>query len=83
MGPPSSGASRSSRSSGCSRPGHGGDEPGPEAAHWIAEAGRLAFADRALYLADPEFVSVPVKGLIDPGYIRSRAGLVEPGQVHG
>ena len=42
-------------------------KPGPEAAHWIAEAGRLAFADRALYLADPAFVNVPVRGLIDPG----------------
>jgi gamma-glutamyltranspeptidase/glutathione hydrolase len=28
-------------------------KPGPDAAHWIAEAGRLAYADRALYLGDP------------------------------
>ncbi|MBE7184314.1 MAG: gamma-glutamyltransferase [Methylobacterium mesophilicum] len=51
---------------------------GAEAAHWIAEAGRLAFADRALYLGDPGFVNVPVEGLIDPGYIRSRAALLDP-----
>jgi gamma-glutamyltranspeptidase/glutathione hydrolase len=56
---------------------------GPEAAHWFSEAGRLAFADRALYLADPAFVNVPVKGLIDPDYLRSREGLMQPGRSMG
>lgn len=51
--------------------------PGPDAVHWIAEAGRLAFADRALYVADPAFVNVPVKGLTDSGYLKSRAALVD------
>jgi gamma-glutamyltranspeptidase/glutathione hydrolase len=58
-------------------------KPGPEAAHWFAEAGRLAFADRALYLGDPAFVNVPVKGLIDPGYLKSRAALVSPDKSMG
>ncbi|MFC4173024.1 gamma-glutamyltransferase [Microvirga sp. GCM10011540] len=58
-------------------------KPGPEAAHWMAEAGRLAFADRALYIADPAFVSVPVKGLTDPGYLKSRAALVDPNKSMG
>ena len=49
---------------------------GPEAVHWLSEAGRLAFADRNLYLADPAFVPVPVAGLIDPGYLRERAALL-------
>jgi gamma-glutamyltranspeptidase/glutathione hydrolase len=53
-------------------------KPGPEVAHWMAEAGRLAFADRALYIGDPAFVNVPVKGLTDPGYLKSRATLVDP-----
>lgn len=53
-------------------------EPGPEAAHWLAEAGRLAFADRALFLGDPAFVDVPVRGLIDPAYLKSRAALISP-----
>jgi gamma-glutamyltranspeptidase/glutathione hydrolase len=47
-----------------------------EAAHLIAESGRLAFADRNLYLADTDFVPAPMKGLIDPGYLASRAALI-------
>ncbi|WP_201861443.1 gamma-glutamyltransferase [Microvirga soli] len=58
-------------------------KPGPDAAHWLAEAGRLAYADRALFLADPAFVNVPVKGLTDPGYIKSRAALVDPNKSMG
>lgn len=57
--------------------------PGAEAAHCFSEAGRLAFADRALYLADPAFISVPVRGLIDRDYIRSRAGLIGPERSMG
>jgi gamma-glutamyltranspeptidase / glutathione hydrolase len=58
-------------------------KPGPEVVHWIAEAGRLAFADRALYLADPAFVNVPVRGLTDPGYLKGRAALVNPDKSMG
>jgi gamma-glutamyltranspeptidase/glutathione hydrolase len=46
--------------------------------HLVAEASRLAFADRNLYLADPAFVDVPVAGLLAPGYIAERARLVDP-----
>jgi gamma-glutamyltranspeptidase/glutathione hydrolase len=53
-------------------------KPGPEAAHWISEAGRLAYADRALYLGDPDFVQVPVKGLIDRDYLKTRAATIDP-----
>ena len=56
---------------------------GPEAAHWMAEASRLAYADRALYLGDPDFVSVPVAGLIDPRYIASRAASIDPNRSIG
>ena len=41
-----------------------GIEPTPEAVHLISEAERLAYADRALYVADADFVPVPVKGLV-------------------
>jgi len=46
---------------------------GAEAAHLLGEAGRLAFADRNAYVADPDFVSVPTRGLTDPGYLTVRA----------
>ncbi|WP_325918428.1 gamma-glutamyltransferase [Pseudomonas frederiksbergensis] len=53
-----------------------GIEPAPEAVHLIAEAERLAYADRALYVADSDFVPVPVKGLVDRGYLANRASLI-------
>ncbi len=46
--------------------------------HIIAEASRLAFADRALYLGDPEFVDVPVRALLEPAYLAERAALIDP-----
>jgi gamma-glutamyltranspeptidase / glutathione hydrolase len=48
----------------------------PVAWHLIAEAERLAFADRDRFVADPGFVQVPVKGLLDPGYIAARSALI-------
>lgn len=57
--------------------------PGAESVHWMAEAGRLAFADRALYVGDPAFLSVPTHGLMDTDYIRSRAGLINPDRAMG
>jgi gamma-glutamyltranspeptidase/glutathione hydrolase len=53
-------------------------EPRAEAVHLFAEAGRLAFADRALYVADSDFVSVNVAGLLDPAYLKQRAQRVGP-----
>jgi gamma-glutamyltranspeptidase/glutathione hydrolase len=47
-----------------------------EAVHLKAEAERLAFADRARYLGDDRFVDVPLKGLVDPGYIATRSRLI-------
>lgn len=49
------------------------DPRGADAAHLLAEAGRLAFADRNLYLADEDFVRVPLRGLLDPAYLTLRA----------
>src|SRR5262245_35165514 len=40
--------------------------------HLIAEASRLAFADRNRYVADPAFVAVPVAGLLSPVYLAER-----------
>lgn len=84
MGPPSSGAVAVQQILGIletrdiARMG-----PGADAAHWLSEAGRLAFADRGLYLADPAFLNVPVAGLTDRDYIRSRAMLVSPDRSMG
>ena len=47
-----------------------------EAVHLYSEAARLAYADRAYYAADDAFVAVPVEGLLDPGYLKQRAGLI-------
>lgn len=53
--------------------------PGPDWLHLYTEASRLAFADRALYVADPDFVQPPAgswASLLDPAYLASRARLV-------
>jgi gamma-glutamyltranspeptidase/glutathione hydrolase len=47
-----------------------------QAAHLFTEAGRLAFADRARYLADADFVAVPVKKLLSDSYLDARAALI-------
>lgn len=49
--------------------------------HLFAESSRLAYADRDLYLGDPDFVSVPLKGLLDRGYIASRSKLIDPAKT--
>lgn len=43
--------------------------------HLLAEAMKLAFADRAYWLGDPDFVPVP-RGLIDPAYTKALAGKI-------
>lgn len=48
----------------------------PVAWHLFAESQRLAFADRELYLADDDFVQVPVRGLVDTAYLASRGRLI-------
>ena len=53
----------------------------PGAVHIIAEASRLAFADRDRYLADNDFTNVPLRGLLDRGYLQARAGLIRPDQA--
>lgn len=45
-----------------------------ESVHVIAEASRLAFADRNAFIGDPDFVSVPSAGMLAPDYLEKRAG---------
>lgn len=47
-----------------------------QAAHLLAEAGRLAFADRNRWVADDRHADVPVRGLLDPAYLAARAQLI-------
>jgi gamma-glutamyltranspeptidase / glutathione hydrolase len=49
-----------------------------EAVHLFAEAGRLAYADRNLYIADPDFVRMPLAELLESRYLASRAKLIDP-----
>ncbi|MCX7155177.1 MAG: gamma-glutamyltransferase [Rhodocyclales bacterium] len=54
-----------------------GDDALAASAHLFAEAGRLTYADRARYLADPDFVAVPQAELLRPEYLARRAGLID------
>ena len=47
------------------------------AVHLFAEASRFAYADRDLYIADPDFVAVPADGLLDRSYLQARASLID------
>ena len=53
--------------------------PSPDWLHRYTEASRLAFADRAQYVADPDFVRAPAgdwRSLLDPAYLRERSQLI-------
>lgn len=63
----------------------------PQGWFQFAEASRLMYADRDHYFGDPAFVDIPLKGLLDPAYLKRRAALigrtaaktVEPGRPMG
>jgi gamma-glutamyltranspeptidase/glutathione hydrolase len=46
------------------------------AVHLVSEAYRLAYADRALFMADADFLCVPLGGLLDRNYLNARAKLI-------
>ena len=48
----------------------------PEVRRLMGDAARLAFADRGRYMADSDYVPVPVEGLLDPAYLAERATLL-------
>ncbi len=92
MGPPSSGGLTTLQILGLlQRFDLGKMEPfGVEAVHLVAEASRLAFADRNTYMADPDFIPVPSIGLLNPKYLDLRsqeisrtraAGKKKPGKI--
>jgi gamma-glutamyltranspeptidase/glutathione hydrolase len=80
MGPPSSGATTVAAMLGLLERFDLGalGKDSPVAWHLIAEAERLAYADRARYLADSDFVPVPVAGLVSRDYLAARSRLISP-----
>ncbi len=54
-----------------------------QAIHLVGEAGALAFADRNVYIADPDFVPVPSAGLLDPKYLSLRASEISLNKAGG
>ena len=52
----------------------------PPAMHIIAEAEKLAFADRNRYIADPDYIVVP-SGLTNDGYLAERRRLIDPARA--
>lgn len=61
-------------------PGYSGPTPQADWLHLYSEAARLAFADRAQFVADPDFVSAPGgqwRSLLEPGYLAQRARLID------
>jgi gamma-glutamyltranspeptidase/glutathione hydrolase len=49
-----------------------------QAVHYMTEAMRRFFADRNQWMGDPDFVKVPVKGMLDPEYIRKLRESIDP-----
>jgi gamma-glutamyltranspeptidase/glutathione hydrolase len=80
MGPPSSGGIAVAQTLALLEPfdlGRGAKAAmGTQALHLIAEAEKLAFADRDRYVADPDFVPLPT-GLLEPAYIDARRSLID------
>jgi gamma-glutamyltranspeptidase/glutathione hydrolase len=52
-----------------------------EAVHLIAQASKLAFADREAYVGDPAFIPVPTSKLLTREYLNERAKLIERGKT--
>ena len=60
-----------------SRSGGRYDFDDPQFVHLFVEAGKLARADRAMYVGDPAFTPVPTNGLVSPEYARERAASID------
>ncbi len=60
---------------------HPGQSDSAEDLHFLAEVMRLAYADRASHLGDPDFTDVPTQGLISKDYARALAGKIDPSRA--
>ena len=57
------------------------DHDGADYVHLVTEAAKLAFADREQFYGDPDFVEVPLAGLLAPSYAEARRALIDPRQA--
>lgn len=81
MGPPSSGGITVGQVLALLEPKDlGRDALDPAALHLIAEAEKLAYADRDQYIADPDHTTVPT-GLLDPAYLGERRTAIDPSKT--
>ena len=53
----------------------------PESIHLMVEAKKMAFADREAYVADPDYIDVPITGMLSAEYARERARLIDRHQA--
>ena len=49
----------------------------PEFIHFYSEISALTYSDRNFYLADPDYVNIPIEGLLNEKYLRDRVSVVE------
>ena len=80
MGPPSSGGLTVGQILGMLSSYDLGDAWTADNRHLYLEAAKLAYADRALYMADSDFVAMP-GGLLDAGYLKNRAKEIDGGKA--
>lgn len=83
MGPPTSGGLTVGQILGLLSHYDLADGPDGAGVHLFLESARLAYADRARYMADSDFVPVPAAGLLDTDYLARRAGLIDPARAMG
>ena len=76
MGPPSSGGSTEGEILNILNGFPLSSEPRAEALFHYLEASRLAYADRNAYVGDPDYVQVPLSGLLDPAFAATRRCLI-------
>jgi gamma-glutamyltranspeptidase/glutathione hydrolase len=53
----------------------------PRNVHLMAEVMKRGFADNSAYIGDPAFTDIPIQGLLDKGYAKSRAAEIDLGKI--
>lgn len=81
MGPPSSGGICVAQMLGMIEDGELSKWNDAKTVHLLAEVERRAFADRAQHLGDADFYNVPIRQLLDPGYLAKRMSTFDPAKA--